>query len=288
MERAETGLQRRVLERRKPLQEPRSICGPPPDNARIITGDAAIVDAASGEVVAVQSVVAPQLAHRLAQQLHRVKWQGAKNKKGKPTNEARLSGMVASHATFGYSYPNPLRRRYACCSAGFNRLYPDAMDSLGEAAVAAHRLFRATARDVYETTTHSVYERIAEPWRINGTPWTSGIINNNAALPYHRDSGNIPKSWSAMLTCREFCDGGYLHLADYDVWLALPNGSVSIFDGQSVLHGVSPFHLTKPQGHRYTSVYYAPSRMARCAPTHAEETMYAQRRATEAEEKRRG
>jgi len=286
VERAEVNLVRRVARRTTPTQKARQEVGVPPEDATIIRGNAALIDEESGRVVAVQSVVAPQLANRLAQQLHRVKWQGAKNKKGNASNEARLSGIVASHSTFGYAFPNPLRRRYACCSTAFNRTYPDAAATLDEAAQVAHRLFRATAKDVYEETTRHVYERIAPVWRLGGTPWTSGIINNNAALPYHRDAGNIPGSWSAMLTCREHCEGGYLHLADYDLWLELPNGSVSIFDGQSVLHGVSPFRLTKPHGHRYTSVFYSPSRMAKCAPTHEEEALYAQRRATEAEERR--
>ena len=287
MERAETTLVRYRLPRSIPSQSRREAAGYPPEGATIIEGNAAIIDAASDEVIAVQSVVAVGAANELAQLLHGVKWRVAKTKKGKAVTEARLSGMAASHATFGYLFPQPVRRRYACCTTGFSRNYPEASDILTEVAVTGNRLFKATARAVYNKTTKAVYERIADPWRMADSPWTSGIINNNAALPYHRDSGNIPESWSAMFTCRSNCEGGYLHLADYDVYLALPNGSISIFDGQSVLHGVTPFHLTKPQGHRYTAVFYSPSRMAGCAPTREQEPLYAQRRATEAEERRR-
>jgi hypothetical protein len=286
MQRAETTLVRHVRRRVTPSQAPKEAVGPPPPGATILTGDVALIDEDSGEVVAVQATVVPQLANRIAQQLHGIKW-GAERGRSNSDNEARLSGIMAASATFGYTFPNPLRRRYACCTSGFDRMHPKIAADLAKTATAAHSLFRSTANDVYLKTTHNVYERIAQPWRLGGSPWTSGILNNSVALPYHKDSGNIPGAWSAMLTCRNHCEGGVLHLADYDVYLGLPNGSISIFDGQSVLHGVTPFTMTKPHGHRYTCVFYSPSRMAVCADTRDGEVLRAQKRATEAEDARR-
>lgn len=286
MQRAETKLLRVTRPRVTPTVNKKQVVDHPRDGATILDGDVALIDAASGEVVAVQSTIMPTLATRLAHQLRRIKW-GAERGRSDSDNEARLSGIMAASATFGYTFPNPLRRRYACATSGFDRMHPVIAGELREAAGAAHALFRATAPDVYRTTTHAVYERIQPAWRLNGSPWTSGILNNNVALPYHRDSGNVSGSWSAMLSCRAHCDGGYLHLADYDVYLALPHGSVSIFDGQSVTHGVTPFHLRRPSGYRYTAVMYTPSRMAVCAESAEAEVLRAQRAATQAEEQRR-
>jgi hypothetical protein len=64
-----------------------------------------------------------------------------------------------------------------------------------------------------------------------------------------------------MLAVRHGIGGGLLYLADYDVYLAVPHGSISIFDGQSVLHGVTPFTITSHDAWRYTLVAYAKTGM---------------------------
>jgi len=259
---------------------------PPPD-AEIIEGNVALIDADTGEVSAVQVIAVPDLANRLAVDLGHIKWDAPVNARGKSANETRLSGMVVTHRTFGYTPPVPLRRRYACAAARFNFDYPSASAAISEYVVAAEHVFRTQAGDKYEATATEVLAQIPAAWRIAGSPWTSGIINNTAALPYHRDSNNIKGSWSAMLAIRNNVEGGLLHLADYDVWLRVPNGSISIFDGQSVLHGVSPFKLSGPNAYRYTIVSYARRGLRVCCPDPRGESRRAAIAATAADDKRR-
>ncbi len=259
---------------------------PKPDSL-VIEGNAAIVDEESDRIVAVQAVVATDLAHRLAEECRAIHWDGPVNNMNKPTAEARLSGIIVSHRTFGFVAPVPLRRRYGCSRSRFDFDYPNARQIIDEMCQVSEHVFRTQAESVYEETTQVVRDSIASAWLMAGTPWTSGIINNTAALPYHRDSGNIKGSWSAMLASRRNIDGGLLHLADYDAYLAVPNGSISIFDGQSVLHGVTPFRPTGPNAYRYTVVCYAKSGMKACCADPAQEARRAALRATEAVERRR-
>ena len=324
MERAQTAVARLVRERNKnPLvrcifadldaalhneygscgamipYKPRSACpscgqrqlqataGDPPEGATVLDGNVALIDAETEAVTAVQVIAVPDLANRLADQFREIKWDAPVNQRNRPANEARLSGMVVSHRTFGFTPPQPMRRRYACSTSRFDLQHPDASDLIGEYLVAAEHVFRTQAHEVYRETAEHVRSMIPAAWLIKGTPWTSGIINNTAALPYHRDSNNVPGSWSAMLAVRNNVSGGMLHLIEYDVWLAVPNGSISVFDGQSVLHGVTPFRLAGPNPYRYTIVAYARSGMKVCCADPAGEARRAAIAATEAEDRRR-
>lgn len=246
----------------------------PSADATIIDRDIAIVDADTGEVAVAYVVAAEGIATRLAASLRHVKFDTDIYTQVNTTT--RLSGMAVTHVTFGYQPPAPMRRRYGCSRSQFNSLYPEAMETLGEFCGVAEYVFRTQAPDVHDRTARAVRDTIAPAWLIAGTPWSSGIINQTAALPYHRDRANIPKSWSAMLGCRSGVEGGLLHLADYGIYLAVEHGSISIFDGQSIVHGVTPLRMVKPHGYRYTCVTYAKSAMGVCC---ADPTQEAQRAA---------
>jgi hypothetical protein len=252
---------------------------PGPDDL-VIDQTACLVDADLDEIVAVQIVGEHQLASAIGQQLrHVAQWE-------RVANEIRMSGIGVEHQTFGFAAPAPLRSRWACTRCRFDRNYPDATDLIYDFVHKAERLFRETAPDAYRHSAEAVLSTVPEAWRIKGTPWTSGVINNTAALPYHKDSGNIRGSWSAMIACRHGIDGGMLYLADYDCYLAVPHGSISIFDGQSVLHGVTPFQVTSHDAWRYTLVCYAKSGMKSCAPTPELEAERAALRTTDAERRK--
>lgn len=267
------------------MRQLNSFAPQPGPEAEILTGSVAIVDATSGDVVAVQVDAYASLANRMAAELRHVRFDGPRHSSDKPHNEGRLSGIVVSHRTFGYTAPVPLRRRYGCARAMFDNEFPDARDLISEFCREAEHALRMQAPAVADETMRHA-QAVPVAWRIAGTPWTSGIINNTAALPYHRDSGNIVGSWSAMLGCRRNVEGGLLHLVDYDVWLTIPNGSITIFDGQSCLHGVTPMRQTGANAYRYTLVTYAKAGMRKCCANPADEAKRAAMAATAAAESR--
>ena len=259
---------------------------PGPDSL-MIDGDAIIIDADSGETVVVQATGYGSLANAIAAELRQVTtWDAPVTKRNTPANEGRLSGIIVCHRTFGYTNAVPLRRRYGCTRCRFDTEYPRAARLVDQMCECAESVFRRWAPEVHDSTTRRVRDTIPPAWLIAGTPWSSGIINHTAAMPYHVDKGNVEGSWSAMLTCRRGIEGGFLHLVDYDAYLTLPNGSISIFDGQSVLHGVTPFRLTGKHAYRYTLVTYAKQNMRACSPNPADEVKRAAIAATAAEDRR--
>lgn len=265
-------------------KQKRAAAGEPPADAVIIDHDAVIVDAATNEVVAVQILGETTLASRIGQSLRRFKdWT---DNTGNFKSQARMSGMAVAHQTFGFSAPAPLRRRYACSRCRFDFKHPEIAALIYEYVETAERRFRQHAPEAYAHTAEAVMGAIKPAWLIQGTPWTSGIINNTAALPYHMDSGNIQGSWSAMLSARNDIDGGYLHLVDYGVYLAVPHGSISIFDGQSVLHGVTPFQISGGDPYRFTLVCYAKQGMRVCAADPKDEAKRASLHAQQLQEAR--
>jgi len=262
---------------RRQIRATASVPGP---DAVIISDTACLVDEDLDEIVAIQIVSEQSLASAIGQELRHIgQWE-------RVANEIRMSGIGVEHHTFGYAAPAPLRSRWACTRCRFDRKYPEVTDLIYDFVYQAERLFREYAPDAYRHSAEAVLSTVPEAWRIKGTPWTSGVINNTAALPYHKDSGNIRGSWSAMIAARHGIDGGLLYLADYDVYLAVPHGSISIFDGQSVLHGVTPFIATDRDAWRYTLVCYAKSGMKSCAPTPEQEAERAALRTTEADRRK--
>ena len=256
----------------------------PNQDSRILTRDTAIIDAETGKVVVVYVVCATGLATRLADSLRDVEFDT--DVYFNATTTTRLSGMAVTHRTFGYQPPQPMRRRYGCSRSQFNAEHPKAVEVLTEFCRVAEHVFRTYASDVHDVTARKVRDTIPPAWLIAGTPWSSGIINQTCALPYHKDTGNIPSSWSAMLGCRRMVEGGLLHLADYGVYLPIDHGSITIFDGQSVTHGVTPLTVQRSSGWRYTVVTYAKSGMRHCCPDPADEPARAARALTEAEDRR--
>jgi hypothetical protein len=109
---------------------------------------------------------------------------------------------------------------------------------------------------------------VRSEWRLTGGPgglWTSGVVNRNSPMPYHRDGNNFP-SWSAMPVVRTNVSGGYLHLPEYDLTVPCVDGSVVYLWGQRHVHGVTPLRrLPRVAAYRYTVVFYALRGMRNCA-----------------------
>jgi hypothetical protein len=193
-------------------------------------------------------------------------------------DSARLSGIKSANRVFGTLEPNKLRRRFGCTNATLNRENPELVFHLGLIAKQATEMFRTI--DAHRAAEHDeiVRSQIHSDWLINDTPFTSGVINQSSALPYHRDSGNLNGSWSAMLSIRKNMNGGHLHLPEYDVTLGIPDRSITLFNGQSLWHGVTPMMAAKKDAYRFTIVWYAKSKICNCVAAQQE----AQRAAEEA------
>lgn len=254
----------------------------PPPGARVVS-DCVIVDPTTGKTLALHARLpdVPPVVESLRGWFKRYRGWEVPTPNG---GNLRLSGIKNSHQTFGTVPSAPLRRRWGAGSSRFSRANPNASMALEQTAAACARYFKNELPDLYANQLDLI-DPIDPAWLLGkgSAPWTSGIINKTAALPYHRDSGNVQDSWSAMIVLRENIAGGHLHLPDLDLWLACDDLSVSIFNGQGHLHGVTPFQRTHHDGYRFSIVFYAKRDLIKALPP-GEELKRAQRRATEATE----
>lgn len=192
------------------------------------------------------------------------------------------SGRRNASRVFGWSPRRPVQRREACNSTSFAKEQPAEQATLDRWAVRLLDQLRALDPTVAAHDEETMREVLPE-WRMAGTTWTSGVVNQNSQLPYHRDGFNFA-TWSAMPVLRRACDGGHLHLPEYDLTIACRDGWGVFFCGHQLVHGVTPMRLTAPTGYRYSVVYYALRGMKDCH-TFAEETRHARRMRTARERK---
>jgi hypothetical protein len=237
-----------------------------------------LIDEASGEKIAVQYLLEETLVEerrQLSRQLRfGVSWNDEKSSK---STGSRQGGMKYAHRVFGTTAPVLNRRRYGCTYSTFNTDYPDIYSSLKHMTLLAWETLEQQLPQQAEEHHRLVSEEINKDWWINDVPFTSAIINNTAALPYHRDRLNIKGSLSAMLCLRSKVGGGHLDLPEYGVTLGIPDGSLTMFDGQKAWHGVTPLVNERPDAYRFTIVWYAKSECKGCGPAKDEAQRAAQK-----------
>lgn len=197
---------------------------------------------------------------------------------------SRTAGMLTQSKTFGYAPKLEVRQQETCHVAGLAKEDPAAHLTITSLTRYVERIYQSANPKLYQQHTDTV-QKVLPEWRLNDGVFTSGIINQNNRLPYHFDAGNFANCWSNMLVFKRHCTGGDLACPELDTVFRLDDHSVLLFDGQSILHGVTPFRLTRSDGHRYTIVYYSLQQMWRCDPQ-VDGVRLAQKRRTERERKK--
>lgn len=198
---------------------------------------------------------------------------------------ARSSGMLTPARTFGYAPKMPHRREEACRTASLARDQPEAHARIAGLSTLVEEHYRRLNADLYAQHVEAV-TRVLPDWRLgNEGVFTSGIINRDSQLPYHYDRGNVADVWSNMLVFKRACSGGDLVCPELDLCFRLRDHSLFMFDGQGILHGVSPFRLSRRDGYRFSIVFYSLHKMWQCEPI-ADSLGLQQRRRTERERER--
>jgi len=226
----------------------------PDDYRRLITEPTIVVDAETEQVQLVYLAPIADDTHVLVDVLRHTDI----------PQTVRMSGLASDARVFGYRQRNP-QRNPDCAPAALA-----ADDPAGHAVICA---FAGVVANYYQHYGPVVFARHADKakhvlpaWTLEGGPFTSGIVNRDSALAYHFDTGNFRGVWSGMLGFKRDVTGGYLAVPEYDLGLEVADGSLTLFDGQGLLHGVTPFVKTSPQGYRYTIVYYSLEQMWKCLP----------------------
>lgn len=184
--------------------------------------------------------------------------------------------------TFGYAPARIVTRRESCSLTALSRDQPEVEAVLETYADQFSAMLTEIDPAIVPQDQATLGEILPE-WRIGEAKlWTSGVVNDTAALPYHRDGFNFA-TWSAMPVLRRGVRGGFLHLPEFGVALGCADSSVTLFPGKRYVHGVTPLtRIRKDDGYRISIVYYALRGMKDCR-TAAEETAKAQIKRTERE-----
>lgn len=198
--------------------------------------------------------------------------------------DARTSGMASKAKIIGYQGPSPLRGRRFCSAAGLEKEDPQAHHLIMSYAAKVAKFYEQFHPTLYAEHQRQASKVLPE-WKIEDSPFTSGIVNRDNQLAYHHDAGNFKNVWSNMLGFKHGITGGYLNVPEYDLALEIADNSLTMFDGQGLLHGVTPFRRTKRDAYRFTVVYYALRSLWECKdPT--DNVREAARKRVELEERR--
>lgn len=182
---------------------------------------------------------------------------------------ARLSGIGSNSEIFGYA-PRDFIKGFPGRMCKFNTNNQKAYQILLGLGHIITKFYKDKLPEQFEQHKKAL-EQIPECWRMPGTVFTSGIINCSNKLIYHTDNGNMPGCYSAMVTFRRNVSGGYLHLPEFDAIIKNESGSLLIFDGAKVLHGVTPFIGKKKDFKRITIVFYVLKNLKTCEDSYKKE-----------------
>ena len=222
------------------------------DVSRVLSGNWIVVDDESNKPV-IAYLVIPDDFSGMMPFLHRIKW----------TVSNRNDGTPSQAKTVGNLERNPVRQRDFCRMAGLATEDPEGHAKILE--------YIAGTAGYYERLNPLLFAghaeaagRVLDQYRIGSSPFTSAIINRDNVLPYHFDSANFKDVWSLMLGFKKDVEEGYLVMPEYDLALEVADNSLSGFDGQVALHGVSPFKKLSRHAYRYTIVAYSKTGMWKC------------------------
>ena len=181
----------------------------------------------------------------------------------------RTRGMLQKSRTFGYMPATPVYQQDTCRVVQMAHEYPKQHAIFCEAAKLLAALYEQHNPSVYMEHQEKA-KVVLDNYKLYDTPFTSGIVNKDTQLPYHHDTGNFKNVWSNMFTFKDKIIGGNLTCPQLGLTFMLRDHSVLMFDGQNVLHGVTPFVKTHESGYRYTLVYYSLQQMWKCLPPEEE------------------
>lgn len=224
------------------------------DYATLITEPTIIVDADDGEVKIVYDHLGGLDTTEIVESLKKIKYHEGQ----------RARGLVSRSRIIGYRPRLEMRSDY-CSSTSMATEFPKEHALVTEFALQLEEYYKKYQEEGYNKHKSLTEEKVKPSYRIQGKSiFTSGIINKNNPLKYHYDTGNFNDVYSCMVVFKKDINGGFLSVPAYDIAFQLPNNSIFLFDGQSILHGVTPIRPENEGSHRYSIVYYSLKRMWQC------------------------
>ena len=179
--------------------------------------------------------------------------------------EQRTAGLKTESTIFGYNPRNTIRKDF-CSVTSMAYNYPKEHNIICGFGGYMSKLYKEHFPNIYNKHKDIVNEKMLKEWVLNDTPFTSGIVNRNNPLKYHFDAGNIQGVLSNMVVFKNGVKGGYLSCPEFDIGFEVGDNTVILFDGQKILHGVTPISKRDDKAYRYSVVYYTLKQIWNCEP----------------------
>jgi hypothetical protein len=224
------------------------------DYERLIDEDCVLIDSETKEVLVVYKELDFDPSN-LLWALNRIKYETSQ----------RTSGLKTTSRIFGFS-PRVVLRKDFCSTTSLAREQPEEHAEVVKYGVKIAGLYSQFTPETYRKHEAITKAKVLDEYSLKGTPFTSGIINKNNPLKYHFDSGNFKGVYSCMAVFKIDVEGGHLSLPEYNIGFKLRHNSVFMFDGQSILHGVTPIKRLSTRASRYSIVYYSLQQIWNCLP----------------------
>lgn len=241
--------------KRKPINEPdffkRSAFES--DFNRLIKDDTLIME--NGEPVILYMALPKEETKFLRQAVKNIKYE----------KSTRTNGVKTESRIFGFNPRNPIRKNF-CSRTSLAEKFPTEDNVICSYGEHLAKIYQQYFPKVYARHTAIVEEKVLPEWKICNSPFTSGIVNKNNPLKYHFDSGNFSEVLSNMVVFKRDIGGGMLAVPEFDIGLECADNTLVIFDGQKILHGVTPIEKQSVNGYRYSVVYYSLKQMWNCLP----------------------
>lgn len=180
----------------------------------------------------------------------------------------RHFGVYTRTNLVGFSPPSRQKKQY-CSVSLMAQKQPLEHDITCELSKIINNVYCEFSKEKYNQHDDLYKDKFSDFTRLENTVFTSGVINKNVAFQYHYDRGNLKNVFSGMFALKKNVFGGYLILPEYKIAIEIADCSIFLFDGQSIVHGVSPIEYQKG-GYRYTVVFYTSSTAWRCLPIELE------------------
>lgn len=197
---------------------------------------------------------------------------GNELRKIKFSKRQRIGGMVENAAYMG-SYPNFGYHSRHCNLSALNFNNPHFYEKVVQVAQEISEVYSKEFPEIFnhhlDLVNHGDAKRIKTgikgEYLIENTPFTAVVMNKNSPMLYHVDGGNHKNALTALLAFKKNCVGGHICFPEYGFSIELTDGSLFLFNGEDIVHGVSPFQLvSSSNSYRYSMVFYSKVAMWKC------------------------
>lgn len=193
----------------------------------------------------------------------------------------RVNGTPTQSAIFG-ALPR-IRHRHNYCRYTANTMNQKELnESIFAFARLVNDLYKRLLPEEFAHNLQVIEKSVQSEYVIAGTPFTTVNLNVNHAIKYHKDTGNFKNVYSNVLILKQQVQGGFLVCPEFDLAFAQQDGALILFDGQHIVHGVTPIKATGPDAYRCSCVFYALANMKNCYP-YEEELSWAKKQRDEIE-----